>query len=265
MNGVFEIIKEYTNKFSRWGIVRLTIDVLCLVAIIIILFRLLQRRVKMGRVFLVVVGFLLVYLIAFTFQLKIVLSILQIILFWSVGILIIVYDQDIKKGLENIFHSSKGSGTFTDEQEKQNLIKVIEGAVEYLSERKIGALITIERQDSLNSYIEKAIEINAIASQELLTTLFYPGTATHDGAVIIRKNKIMCAGAYLPSTERYDVPKTLGTRHRAAIGISERYDAITVVVSEETGTVSIAIAGQLEREVSLEKVNKILESYLAVK
>ena len=117
----------------------------------------------------------------------------------------------------------------------------------------------------MNSFIEKAIEINAIASQELLTTLFYPGTATHDGAVIIRKNKIMCAGAYLPSTERYDVPKTLGTRHRAAIGISERYDAITVVVSEETGTVSIAIAGQLEREVSLEKVNKILESYLAVK
>ena len=97
MNGVFEIIKEYTNNFSGWGIVRLTIDVLCLVAIIIILFRLLQRRVKMGRVFLVVVGFLLVYLIAFTFQLKIVLSILQIILFWSVGILIIVYDQDIKK------------------------------------------------------------------------------------------------------------------------------------------------------------------------
>lgn len=265
MNGVFDLLKEYTNDFSGLGIFRLVLDIIFLIGVIIILFRLLQRRVKMARVTLIVLGFLLIYLLSIALQLKIVLSILQIILFWSVGIFVIVYDQDIKKGLENFFYSGKSSGTFTDEQEKLELIKVIVESVDYLSNRKIGALITIERQDSLNSFIDKAIEINGLASQELLTSLFFPGTATHDGAVIIRKNKIMCAGAYFPSTEKYDVPKTLGTRHRAAIGISERYDSITIVVSEETGIISIAIAGQLEREVSIDKVYKILESYLAVK
>ena len=87
----------------------------------------------------------------------------------------------------------------------------------------------------------------------------------HDGAVIIRKNRIMCAGAYLPSTDRYDVPKSLGTRHRAAIGISERYDAITIVVSEETGNISITADGAIEQALSDEKLTELLESYLIVK
>ena len=91
-------------------------------------------------------------------------------------------------------------------------------------------MITFEREDSLNTFIEKAIPINGVITQELLTTIFTPGTACHDGAIIIRKNRIMCAGAYFPSTDKYDIPKSFWNPHRAAIGISEKYDALTIVL-----------------------------------
>ena len=152
--------------------------------------------------------------------------------------------------------------TYSTKQEKQEIINVLASTVEFLSKRRIGALITIEREDSLNNYIEKAIEIKSSITQELLTTIFTPGTACHDGAVIIRKNRIMCAGAYFPSTDKYDVPKSLGTRHRAAIGISERTDALTIVVSEETGNISVTIDGIINFKISLERMEEILDHYL---
>jgi len=123
-------------------------------------------------------------------------------------------------------------------------------------------LITIEREDNLNTYIDKAIEIKSAVTQELLTTIFTPGTACHDGAVIIRKNRLMCAGAYFPSTDRYDVPKSLGTRHRAAIGISERTDSLTIVVSEESGNISVAIDGIINLKISLERLEEMLDRYI---
>lgn len=265
MFDILEIIKEYTKGFSTSGIIKLVVDGLFIILFILFLFKLIRKKVKVYKVFIIFLAFMLVYLFAFAFQLKMLLSILQIVLFWSLGLLIIVYDQEIKQILEKFFHSGKTSGTFADEQEKKGLISVLSSSIEYLSSRRIGALITIERQDSLNNYIDKAIEVRSIVSQELLTTLFFPGTATHDGAVIIRKNKIMCAGAYFPSTERYDVPKSLGTRHRAAIGISERNDSITIVVSEETGNISLAVDGVLETQLSLERLSKLLETHLTIK
>lgn len=265
MFDILEIIREYTRNFSTIGIIKLIIDIVFIVFFLFFLFKLIRKKVKVYKVFLIFLGFLLIYLFAFALQLKMLLSILQIVVFWSLGLLIIVYDQEIKQILEKFFHSGKSSGTFSDEQEKKGLINVLISSIEYLSSRRIGALITIERQDSLNNYIDKAIEVRSTVSQELLTTLFFPGTATHDGAVILRKNKIMCAGAYFPSTERYDVPKTLGTRHRAAIGISERNDSITIVVSEETGNVSLAVDGVLESQLSLDRLSKLLETYLTLK
>ena len=101
-------------------------------------------------------------------------------------------------------------------------------AVDFLSKRKIGALITVERNVNLTPFINKALMINADVSKELLTSIFIPSTPLHDGAVIIRGNKILCAKTYYPSTERTDLPMTYGTRHRAAIGISEQSDALTI-------------------------------------
>ena len=138
-------------------------------------------------------------------------------------------------------------------------------SVDFLSKRQIGDIITIEREDNLNTFIDKAITINGEITAELLTSLFIEGTATHDGAVIIRKNRIMCAGAYYPSTDKFDVPKFLGTRHRAAIGISERYDAFTVVVSEETGNISATLDGVIHLELTLSRVEEMLDKYIPFK
>lgn len=137
-------------------------------------------------------------------------------------------------------------------------------AVDFLSKRKIGALITIERNVNLTPFINKALMINADVSKELLTSIFIPSTPLHDGAVIIRGNKILCAKTYYPSTDRTDLPMTYGTRHRAAIGISEQSDALTIVVSEETGNVSVTINRQMEYNVSKETLNLYFEKFLKI-
>jgi diadenylate cyclase len=137
--------------------------------------------------------------------------------------------------------------------------------VDFLQNRKIGALITIERSINLSAFISKAMMINAPVTSELLASIFIPTTPLHDGAVIIRDNAILCAKAYFPSTERTDLPLHLGTRHRAAIGISEQSDSLTIVVSEETGHVSVAINRQLDYNVSKETLNLYFEKYLKLK
>ncbi|HPJ23610.1 MAG TPA: DNA integrity scanning protein DisA nucleotide-binding domain protein, partial [Bacillota bacterium] len=117
---------------------------------------------------------------------------------------------------------------------------------------------------NLTPFINKALMINADVSKELLTSIFIPSTPLHDGAVIIRGNKILCAKTYYPSTERTDLPMTYGTRHRAAIGISEQSDALTIVVSEETGNVSVTINRQMEYNVSKETLNLYFEKFLKI-
>ena len=137
-------------------------------------------------------------------------------------------------------------------------------SVEFLSKRKIGALITIERNVSLTPFINKALWINADFSKELLTSIFVPTTPLHDGAVIIRGNKILCAKTYYPSTERTDLPVKYGTRHRAGIGISEQSDALTIIISEETGNVSVTVNRQLEYDVSKETLSLYFEKFLQI-
>ncbi|MFP4478201.1 MAG: diadenylate cyclase [Candidatus Izemoplasmatales bacterium] len=137
-------------------------------------------------------------------------------------------------------------------------------AVDFLSKRKIGALITVERNVSLSNIIDKALSLNADVSKELLTSIFMPSTPLHDGAVIIRENKILCAKAYFPSSERHDLPMNYGTRHRAALGISEQSDAFTIVVSEETGRVSVTVDGKMEYNLTKEALNLYLENILKI-
>ncbi len=145
-----------------------------------------------------------------------------------------------------------------------DLAEQLMNSVDFLSKRKIGALITVERNINLTPFINKALMINADISKELLTSIFIPSTPLHDGAVIIRGNKILCAKTYYPSTERTDLPMTYGTRHRAAIGISEQSDALTIVVSEETGNVSVTINRQMEYNVSRETLNLYFEKFLQI-
>jgi len=258
-------LKEYTQGFSDAGIIRLIIDIVLTILFIFLIYKFLRIKVHRKRIILLILSILVIYAVLYALQLRITLSIFNFLIFWSFGIIIIIYNQEIRHFVENAFHSTRNENAFSSEEEKYAVIDILVNASMYLSKRKVGALITIEREDSLDSLIEKAIPIRGVISEELLTTLFFVGTATHDGAVIIRKNRIMCAGAYLPSTDKYDVPKSLGTRHRAAIGISERYDAITIVVSEETGNISITNDGIINIGLTIDELRETLEQYLIVK
>ena len=126
-------------------------------------------------------------------------------------------------------------------------------SVSYMAKRRIGALISIERETGLTEYIETGIPLNAHLTSELMINIFIPNTPLHDGAVIVQKNKIVSAGCYLPLSESPFISKELGTRHRAAIGLSEVTDAITIVVSEETGAVSLTSTGDLHRNLSMDE------------
>lgn len=155
----------------------------------------------------------------------------------------------------------KGKNFFTNTIEDTVKIELIK-SVDYLSSKRIGALITFEKTNSLDEYIATAYPINAQLNHELLSTIFFPSTPLHDGAVIVRMNHIICAGAYFPPTERLDIPKSMGSRHRAAIGISEVSDALTVVVSEETGKISVAVDGYLDYDITKESLLLYLEKHL---
>lgn len=159
------------------------------------------------------------------------------------------------------YFGKKGAKAKTDNDLADQLLDTID----FLANRKIGALVTIERNTNLSAFISKALMINAPVSSELLATIFIPTTPLHDGAVIIRDGYILCAKAYYPSTERTDLPLHFGTRHRAAIGISEQSDALTIVVSEETGYVSVTINRQIDYNVSKETLSLYFEKYLKMK
>lgn len=175
----------------------------------------------------------------------------------SVGAIaiIIIFQPELRRALEQI-----GRGGFfaknrqIKDQQASQVVGEIAKTVTYLSKRKIGALIVLERQTGLSDYIETGIYLDANLSSELLRNIFLPNTPLHDGAVIIRNQKIMAAGCYLPLSENPFISKELGTRHRAGIGMSEISDAVIVMVSEETGIISLAIHGKLERGLKEEGV-----------
>ena len=152
----------------------------------------------------------------------------------------------------------------TDEDAKEKLIDTLVAATAYLSSRKIGAIITIEKTQNLNTYIEKGVKLDAEVTVELLKTIFFPNTALHDGAVIIRGNRIMCAGTFYTPTDKPDINSELGSRHRAAIGISEDSDAFTVIVSEESGKISTTLGGTITRGLSEEALRLSLENHIII-
>ena len=260
-----KLLNEYTNGYSIGGIIKLVIDVILAIVVISILISFILKKIKKPVFYLLLGIGIILYIVSLVFSLELFNVLLKFCALLLGVCLIVVYSQEIKHDFEIRFTTNKTNNAFSSVLEKQEIIDTLCNTAEYLSKRKIGALISIERNDSLNSFIEKAIPINSSINQEILTTIFYPGTACHDGAVIIRKNKIMCAGAYLPSTDKYDIPKNLGTRHRAAIGLSERYDALTIVVSEETGNISVASSGTISLGLRIDRLKEMLDGFLDVK
>ena len=178
---------------------------------------------------------------------------------FGVMTVLIIFQPELRRALEQLGRSKLFSRTAADQDISQQIGEVIK-AVNYLARRKIGALIVFERKTGINEYIESGIKMESKMSSELLINIFIPNTPLHDGAVIVRESQIMAAGCYLPLSENPFISKELGTRHRAAIGISEVCDAISVVVSEETGQVSLAMNGQIVRDIKEESlISKLFE------
>lgn len=180
---------------------------------------------------------------------------------WGPLALIIIFQPEIRNVLEQLGRSQLlGRHKVLTVDERERVVYEITTAMEQLRKNRIGALIVIERDNSLHDYIEKSKKIYAEISSDLLVTIFFPNNPLHDGGVIIQGDKITSAGAVFPTSDNVKISKRLGTRHRAALGISEEMDCISLVVSEETGRLSMAIGGELFYNLTLEELRlKLLE------
>lgn len=218
-----------------------------------------RNNFKLTLIFKGIVILLLLKFISNLLNLNTVGWILEYVISWGPIAIIVIFQPEIRNILESIGRSQllgRHKSLTVDEREK--LVYEIINAVEYLKKNKIGALIVLERDYSLSQYIEPATKLYADVSSELLISIFFPNNPLHDGGVIIQGDRITCAGSVFPTSMNPTISKRLGTRHRAALGISETTDSIAIVVSEETGRVSIAISSTLNYNLSLDDARMLL-------
>lgn len=264
MDTIQTTLQEYLYWLSfpkiRWT------DVLEICIISFLLYHILIW-IKSTRAWTLFKGIIVIFMFtvfAMVFQLNTILWILSKTLNVGIIAIIIVFQPELRRALEQLgrkrllgtlipFDDTKESERFSE----RTIGEIIKATYE-LSKTKTGALIVMEEEVALGEYERTGIPIDAIVSSQLLVNIFEHNTPLHDGAIIIRGDRIVSATCYLPLTDRLDVNKALGTRHRAAIGISEVSDSITIVVSEETGNVSIVQEGKITRNVERETIARIL-------
>jgi diadenylate cyclase len=204
--------------------------------------------------------FLLIALTALTrfFNLDALNWILQRISVYAAVAFIVIFQPEIRRALAEIGKQS----VFTSRVTERIMVDNIVSAAALLSGKKIGALIAVEREIGTRAIQETGVKIDSAVTAELLATIFYPMTPLHDGGVIINANRVKAAGCLFPLSQRDELSKSLGTRHRAAIGLTEETDALVVVVSEETGSISLAYRGRLTRGLDEARLRRILSSFL---
>ncbi len=218
-----------------------------------------KNNVKLTLIFKGVIILVLLKIASDLFNLVTIGWLLEYIIMWGPLAIIIVFQPEIRNVLEQLGRSQLlGRHKVLTVDEREKLVYEIVQAMDYLRKSKIGALIVIERDVSLADYIEKAKKIYGDLTSDLLIALFFPNNPMHDGGVIIQGNRISCGGAVFPTSGNDKINKRLGTRHRAALGISEETDCISLVVSEETGRLSIAVKGELFYNLSLDDVRMML-------
>ncbi|MFC1548466.1 diadenylate cyclase CdaA [Candidatus Omnitrophota bacterium] len=199
---------------------------------------------------LIIISFIII--LTKGFNLVIINWLLTRLLAISVIAFIIIFQPEIRRGLARIGRF----GIFTGERE---ILNEISKAAVVLSKKKIGALVAIEREIGLRRYVESGVSVDSRVTSELLNTIFDPSTPLHDGGIIVSEHRIEAAACLFPLTQNPNVPKTMGTRHRAAMGLSEETDAVVVVVSEETGGISIAVGGKMTKDIEPKSLAKALE------
>ncbi|HEB90549.1 MAG TPA: TIGR00159 family protein [Deltaproteobacteria bacterium] len=247
---------EFFN--SHFDPVRDTVDILLVTAGIYWLL-LLIRGTRAIQILVGLIVLIALFLASELFQLAALGMILERFLGSAVLIIVILFQNDIRRALARV-----GRGffpSFSAEQELQ-VVEEIVRAAGILSQRRHGALIVLERESNLGDLIEAGIPVDARLSKELLTSIFQPSSPMHDGAVVIQDGRISSAGCILPLTLRTDLPEGLGTRHRAAVGITEETDALVVVVSEETAKISIVLGGEMLQGLDAPRLRVVLRDIL---
>ena len=244
---------------TLFSIIKKIIDICFVWIIIYYILKNIRRNVKFSMIFKGIIVIILIKIISDYFGFVTIGLLLEYVITWGPLALIIIFQPEIRTALEQLGKTNLlGRHKTLTVNEREKVVTELGYSLEYLRKNRIGALIVFERDTSLLNYIEKAKKIYAEFSNELLCSIFFPDNPLHDGGVIIQGDKITCAGAVFPTTVDMKFSKRLGTRHRAAIGISEESDAIAVVVSEETGRISVAIGGKLNYNLSIDEVKLMI-------
>ncbi|BDB09674.1 diadenylate cyclase CdaA [Streptococcus toyakuensis] len=254
-------LQYWTSLFSStWSIAINVFDIL-IVAYILYRFTKAIAGTKIMILVRGVVIFVLAQVVANILGLTTISWLINQIITYGVIAAVVIFSPEIRTGLERLGRATDFFSTAQISAEEQ-MIRAFVKSVEYMSPRKIGALVAIQRVRTLQEYIATGIPLDAKISAELLINIFIPNTPLHDGAVIIRENRIAVTSAYLPLTESTGISKEFGTRHRAAIGLSEVSDALTFIVSEETGGISITYNGIFKHDLTIEEFEAELRTIL---
>lgn len=241
------------------SILNKTIDILIIWVIFYFILKNIKNNVKLTLLFKGVIIILAIKLVSDIFNFVTVGALLEYVIMWGPLALIIIFQPEIRNVLEQLGRSQLlGRHKVLTVDERERLVYEIIQAIDYLHKSRIGALIVIERDISLSDYIEKSKKIYGDLSSELLISLFFPNNPLHDGGVIIEGDRVSCAGAIFPTSNNLKGNKRLGTRHRAALGIAEETDCISLVVSEETGRISVAVKGELFYNLSIDDLRMTL-------
>ena len=262
MEEMFRSIQDFFSLLPTLRVVDI-LDIL-LVAFLIYKGISLIRSTNAARIVGLIVAFLLFMWLTNILQMRTIGWIMRQILELGLIALVIIFQPELRRGMERI--GGKTVHTFRDTRsplsEMELAISQTVNACEIMSEGKVGALIVFERSVSLEEYEKSGTQVEAKLSSELLRNIFFPKAALHDGAVIVRDGRIAAAGCVLPLTANRNLSSDLGTRHRAGVGMSEVSDAVVVIVSEETGTISVAIGGMLKRHLAPQTLEKLLRMEL---
>lgn len=243
---------------SNFDLARDSIDIALVTAALYWVFALI-RGTRAGQILVGLVVLFTVFMVSQIFQLVTVSLILDTFLSSLVVILVILFQHDIRRALARV-----GRGLFpsVSAREESEMLEEIVRAAQALSRRRVGALVVIERETQLGDEITAGTPVDSAVSAELLTALFLPQSPLHDGAVVIQEGRLSQAGCILPLTTSVDLPEGVGTRHRAALGVSQETDALVVVISEETGGISVVFRGDIAQGLDAPQLRQTLRDIL---
>ncbi|MBI4397879.1 MAG: TIGR00159 family protein [Candidatus Omnitrophica bacterium] len=238
--------------FSFWKPI---LEILIIWWVLYALFRLIQGTRAVQVMMGVILFALMFYLVRFI-GLETINWVMEKLLAIGVIALLIIFQPELRRVLARMGQNTLLRTFFQEGGIMDEVVK----ACEVMSKKKIGALIAIEREVGLKNYVESGVLIDAKVSSELILSIFFPKSPLHDGGIIIVEDKIASCGSLFPLTQNVNISKTLGTRHRAAIGLTEETDAVSIVVSEETGGISVSVYGKLTRDLDAEGLRRVLKS-----